>query len=93
MAVVAIMVRVAVVGLVARVAVVALVAGRRLLRLTRKSERASGKLTKWPGASRESISDHAVEEQLIRRDTMSRGTRRKKNLEECKANVSKCTLG
>ena len=52
MAVVAIMVRVAVVGLVARVAVVALVAGRRLLRLTRKSERASGKLTKWPSASR-----------------------------------------
>ena len=43
----AIMVRVAVVGLVARVAVVALVAGRRLLRLTRKSGRASGKLKNW----------------------------------------------
>ena len=58
MAIVAIVARVAVVaivavvGLVARVAVVALVAGRRLLRLTRKSERASGKLTKWPSASR-----------------------------------------
>ena len=41
-----------IVAIVPRVAIVALVPGRRLLRLTRKSERASGKLTKWPSASR-----------------------------------------
>ena len=72
-------------------ALVAIVPGRQPLRLTRKSERASGKLTKWPSASRRLLcscsgkSPRAVEEQLICSETMSRGIRRKKNLEECKA--------